>query len=91
MLQIMCERNTSKVCDGSCDAPGCYAKYTPKITYACGMCPKAELLDALQTVMRMKVGEHQLQDRLQFSDAGRAILSKVNAAVAKATGVEPNA
>jgi len=41
----------------------------------------AALRDALNTVMRMDVKGHQLQDRLQFSDPGRAILSKARAAL----------
>ena len=45
-----------------------------------------DLLEALVTVMEMDVKGHQLQDRLQFSTAGREILSKVNAAIAKAKG-----
>lgn len=42
------------------------------------------LVAALQMVMTMDVKGHQLQDRLQFSDPGRAILSQVNAALADA-------
>ncbi len=47
-----------------------------------------ELLEALQAVMQMDVRGHQLQDRLQFSDLGRAILALACAAIAKATGKE---
>ena len=45
-----------------------------------------ELRAALGTVMRMDVRGHQLQDRLQFSDPGRAILHQVNSALARASG-----
>jgi hypothetical protein len=41
----------------------------------------ADLTDALESLLRLEVGAHQLQDRLQFSDAGRAILAKANAAL----------
>lgn len=37
--------------------------------------------DALNTVMRMDVKGHQLQDRLQFSDPGRAIRAQAHAAL----------
>lgn len=39
---------------------------------------------ALRTVMRMDVKGHQLQDRLQFSDPGRAIINQCNEALARA-------
>lgn len=45
-----------------------------------------ELRDALDTVMRMDVRGHQLQDRLQFSDPGRAILHQATSALAHAAG-----
>ena len=38
MMQVMCSRDTTKICDGSCDDPGCMAKHRPKITVACGQC-----------------------------------------------------
>lgn len=44
-----------------------------------------ELLEALQSLLQMDVKGHQLQDRLQFSPAGRAILEPARAAIAKAT------
>lgn len=44
-----------------------------------------ELLEALTLVMRMDVKGHELQDRLQFSTAGRKILDRAVAAIAKAT------
>ncbi|MFZ6773071.1 hypothetical protein ACO0LB_10195 [Undibacterium sp. SXout7W] len=40
-----------------------------------------QLRGALTAMMKMKVKGHQLQDRLQFSDDGREILNKVNAAL----------
>lgn len=45
-----------------------------------------ELLAALKAVLTMEINGHQLQDRLQFSTAGREILEKSRAAIAKATG-----
>ena len=47
-----------------------------------------DLLDALETLAQMDVKGHQLQDRLQFTDKGRAILKKVRDAIAKARGEE---
>ena len=38
------------------------------------------LADALSAVITMLVNGHQLQDRLQFSDTGRAILTKIDSA-----------
>jgi hypothetical protein len=43
-----------------------------------------KLLAALETLMLMDVKGHALQDRLQFSTAGRAILERARAAIAKA-------
>lgn len=43
------------------------------------------LLAALQAVLRIDVKGHQLQDRLQFSEAGRDILEQALATIAKAT------
>jgi len=40
-----------------------------------------ELLLALKSVMRTDVKGHELQDRLQFSPAGRAILDQALAAI----------
>jgi len=40
MLQVMCSRDTKRICDGSCDDPGCMAKHRPAITVACGECDK---------------------------------------------------
>lgn len=45
-----------------------------------------ELLTALKAVLQIDVKGHQLQDRLQFSPAGRAILEQALAAIAKVTG-----
>lgn len=45
------------------------------------------LLHALNTLMRMDVKGHELQDRLQFSDTGRAILEQCQNAINKAKGV----
>lgn len=38
------------------------------------------LADALSAVITMEVRGHQMQDRLQFSDTGRAILTKIDSA-----------
>jgi len=38
------------------------------------------LVEALNALITMDVRGHQLQDRLQFSDTGRAILAKIDAA-----------
>ena len=46
------------------------------------------LLAALQAVLRIDVKGHQLQDRLQFSAAGRDILEQALAAIAKVEGVK---
>lgn len=43
------------------------------------------LLDALRAILTMDVKGHQLQDRLQFSTPGRALLDQCNAAIAQAT------
>lgn len=40
MLQVMCSRDVKRLCDGSCDYPGCIAKHRPKITVACGECDR---------------------------------------------------
>lgn len=45
-----------------------------------------DLLEAVNVLMTMDVKGHQLQDRLQFSTEGRAILDKVSVAIVKATG-----
>lgn len=47
-----------------------------------------DLLAALQAVLRIDVKGHQLQDRLQFSVAGRDILEQALAAIAKVEGVK---
>ncbi len=44
-----------------------------------------ELLEALRALMALDVKGHALADRLQFSDAGRALLAQCRAAIAKAT------
>lgn len=41
-----------------------------------------QLLAALERIMQMDVNGHALQDRLQFSPAGRAILEQCQAAIA---------
>lgn len=38
------------------------------------------LAEALHAVITLEIRGHQLQDRLQFSDAGRAILAKIESA-----------
>lgn len=43
-----------------------------------------ELLAALRAIMTMPVNGHALQDRLQFSDAGRAILNQCQSVINKA-------
>lgn len=45
-----------------------------------------ELLAAIEVLMRLDIKGHQLQDRLQFSDSGRAVLAQCSAAIAKAKG-----
>jgi hypothetical protein len=45
-----------------------------------------ELLEALQSLAALEVKGHALISRLQFSDTGRALAAKVDAAIAKATG-----
>jgi hypothetical protein len=40
MMQVMCSRDTKRICDGSCDDPGCMAKHRPTMTIACGECDK---------------------------------------------------
>lgn len=45
----------------------------------------AELLEALQTIMRMNVKGHALEDRLQFTQIGREILEKANGAIRRCT------
>lgn len=47
-----------------------------------------ELLEALRALMALDVKGHALADRLQFSDAGRALLAQCRAAIAKATTEE---
>ena len=44
-----------------------------------------ELLEALQSLLRLQVRGHELQDRLQFSDTGRDVLAKCRAAVERAS------
>jgi hypothetical protein len=44
-----------------------------------------ELLEALRALMALDVKGHALADRLQFSDAGRALLAQCRAAIARAT------
>lgn len=44
------------------------------------------LKSALQAVITIDVRGHQLQDRLQFSDLGRAILAQVDAALGRKGG-----
>lgn len=43
------------------------------------------LLEALQSLLRLQVKGHDLQDRLQFSDAGRDVLAKCRAAIERAS------
>jgi hypothetical protein len=43
---------------------------------------EAEAQEALQAILNMDVKGHKLQDRLQFSDAGRALLLKAKSALA---------
>lgn len=43
-----------------------------------------ELLEALRALMALDVKGHALADRLQFSDAGRALLHQCQAAIEKA-------
>lgn len=45
-----------------------------------------DLIAALEAVMRIDMRGHQLQDRLQFSDVGRAILHQATSALARAKG-----
>jgi hypothetical protein len=45
----------------------------------------AELLAALRALMALDVKGHALADRLQFSDAGRALLDQCRAAISRAT------
>jgi hypothetical protein len=44
-----------------------------------------DLLAALRALMALEVKGHALADRLQFSDAGRALLNQCRAAIARAT------
>jgi hypothetical protein len=44
---------------------------------------KDDLLAALRALMALDVKGHALADRLQFSDAGRALLHQCQAAIAK--------
>jgi hypothetical protein len=44
-----------------------------------------DLLAALRALMALDVKGHALADRLQFSDAGRALLNQCRAAIARAT------
>lgn len=43
------------------------------------------LIEALQSLLRLQVKGHDLQDRLQFSDSGREVLAKCRAAIERAT------
>jgi hypothetical protein len=45
-----------------------------------------DLNASLEIVMHMEVRGHQLQDRLQFSDVGRAILHQATSSLARAKG-----
>ena len=45
-----------------------------------------DLLAALEALIRMQVKGHDLIDRMQFSDEGRAISAQVMGAIAKARG-----
>ena len=45
-----------------------------------------KLLDALESLLYMEVKGHALADRLQFSDAGREILTKCLDAIKQAKG-----
>lgn len=45
-----------------------------------------KLLDALESLLYMEVKGHALADRLQFSDAGREILTKCLGAIKQAKG-----
>jgi hypothetical protein len=46
---------------------------------------KDDLLAALRALMALDVKGHTLADRLQFSDAGRALLDQCRAAIDRAT------
>jgi hypothetical protein len=46
---------------------------------------KDDLLAALRALMALDVKGHALADRLQFSDAGRALLHQCQAAIDRAT------
>ncbi len=46
---------------------------------------KDDLLTALRALMSLEVKGHALADRLQFSDAGRALLDQCHAAINRAT------
>jgi hypothetical protein len=46
-----------------------------------------DLLAALETLIRMQVKGHDLIDRMQFSDEGRAISAQVLCAIARARGL----
>lgn len=45
-----------------------------------------QLLEALKALCGMQVKGHDLIDRLQFSQEGRIVLDKIEAAIAKAEG-----
>jgi hypothetical protein len=46
---------------------------------------KDDVLAALRALMALDVKGHALADRLQFSDAGRALLDQCRAAINRAT------
>ncbi len=46
---------------------------------------KDDVLAALRALMALDVKGHPLADRLQFSDAGRALLDQCRAAINRAT------
>lgn len=74
MLQVMCSRDTKRICDGSCDDPGCMAKHRPTVTISCAGCDM--LREALYDLLswfpdapsppewRLKGGEHGADDAI---------------------------
>ena len=71
---FICDANGSRVTDINCGDDD--AKFIVK---ACNA--HDALVEALQALMRLDVKGHQLQDRLQFSDAGRDLLKKCDIAL----------
>lgn len=82
MLQVMCSRNTKRICDGNCDDPGCMAKHRPTVTVSCSECDKlrAALSDLLSWFpdapsppeWHLKGGEHGADDAIAHA---REVLS----------------